>query len=34
MKKRPEWIENINNVFKAGDIEGAINAELHKDESG
>lgn len=33
IKRRPEWIENINNVFKAGDIEGAINTELHKDKS-
>jgi hypothetical protein len=30
IKKRPDWIENINNVFKANDIEGAINRELHK----
>jgi len=30
IRKRPEWMENINNVFKATDIEGAINAELHK----
>ena len=30
VKKKPEWMENINNVFKAGDIEGAINRELHK----
>lgn len=30
IKKKPEWVENINNVFKAGDIEGAINTELHK----
>jgi hypothetical protein len=30
IKKRPEWIENINNVFKATDIEGAVNKELHK----
>ena len=30
IKKKPEWMENINNVFKAGDIEGAINRELHK----
>lgn len=29
--KRPEWLENINNVFKASEIEGAINRELHKD---
>ena len=34
IKRQPEWIENINNVFKAGDIEGAINAELHKGTSG
>ena len=31
IKKRPDWMENINNVFKANDIECAINAELHKD---
>src|SRR5262249_61196576 len=31
IKKRPDWIENINNVFKANDIEGAINRELHKE---
>jgi len=30
VKKKPEWMENINNVFKAGDIEGAINRALHK----
>jgi hypothetical protein len=30
IKKKPEWMENINNVFKAGDIEGAINKELHR----
>ncbi len=30
IKNKPEWMENINNVFKAGDIEGAINRELHK----
>lgn len=30
IKRRPDWIENINNVFKASDIEGGINAELHK----
>jgi hypothetical protein len=30
IKKRPDWIENINNVFKANDIESAINRELHK----
>lgn len=29
IKKKPEWIENINNVFKAVDIEGAINKALH-----
>lgn len=34
IKKKREWVENINNVFKAGDIEAAINAELHKDGSG
>ena len=34
IKKRPEWIENINNVFKATDIEGSINAELHKNKNG
>ena len=33
IKKKPEWIENINNVFKAADIEGAINIELNKDKS-
>jgi hypothetical protein len=32
MKKLREPIENINNVFKASEIEGAINAELHGDE--
>jgi len=30
VKRKSEWMENINNVFKAGDIEGAINRELHK----
>lgn len=30
VKRKPEWMENINNVFKAGDIEGALNKELHK----
>ena len=25
IKKRPEWLENVNNVFKAADIESAIN---------
>jgi len=30
IKKKPEWVENINNVFKASDIESAINRELHK----
>ena len=34
IKKRSEWVENINNVFKAADIEGAINKELHKKKSG
>jgi hypothetical protein len=29
IKRKPEWIENINNVFKAVDIEGAINKALH-----
>jgi len=29
IKKKPEWMENINNVFKAVDIEGAINKALH-----
>jgi hypothetical protein len=29
IKKKPEWVENINNVFKAVDIEGAINKVLH-----
>lgn len=32
IKKRSDWVENINNVFKATDIEGAINAELHKEK--
>ena len=25
IKRRPEWLENVNNVFKAADIESAIN---------
>jgi len=29
IKTKPEWMENINNVFKAVDIEGAINKVLH-----
>jgi hypothetical protein len=29
IKKKPAWMENINNVFKANDIEGAINKALH-----
>ena len=29
IKRKPEWMENINNVFKAVDIEGAINKALH-----
>jgi hypothetical protein len=28
IKTKPEWMENINNVFKAVDIEGAINKAL------
>jgi hypothetical protein len=30
IKKRKDWVENINNVFKATDIETTINKELHK----
>lgn len=30
IKKKPEWMENINNVFKATNIEGIINKELHR----
>jgi hypothetical protein len=30
IKKKSEWVENINNVFKATAIEGLINKELHK----
>jgi len=29
IKKRADWLENINNVFKASEIEGRINIELH-----
>ncbi len=25
VQKRPEWTENVNNVFKAADVEEAIN---------
>jgi hypothetical protein len=28
IRTRPEWTENVNNVFKAGDIEEAINKAL------
>jgi hypothetical protein len=30
IKKKPDWMENINNVFKTAIIETAINKELHK----
>ena len=34
IKKKSEWTENINNVFKAANIESVINKELHKQELG
>lgn len=30
IKRRPDWMENINNAFKASDIETAINKRLNK----